>query len=159
MARAAGVPVVVNTVHGYYATPDDRARRRIPVMALERAAARFSDLEFFQSEEDMRWALRSGLIPPSRARHLGNGIDVRRFAPPNGSSTRAAELRAELGIAEDAPVVGTVGRLVAEKGLRELLEAAGHGPRTIPGRAVPRGGTGRCRARRTRWGSPRWTAS
>ncbi len=126
MARAAGVPVVVNTVHGYYATPDDRARRRIPVMALERAAARFSDLEFFQSEEDLRWALRSGLIPPSRARHLGNGIDVRRFAPPNGSSTRAAELRAELGIAEDAPVVGTVGRLVAEKGLRELLEAAAH---------------------------------
>lgn len=123
-ARAAGVPVVVNTVHGYYATPEDRARRRIPVMALERAAARFSDLEFFQSKEDMSWALRSRLLPPSRARHLGNGIDLRRFAPPRDGSSRAAELRAELGIPEDAPVVGTVGRLVAEKGLRELLEAA-----------------------------------
>ncbi|HEV2950870.1 MAG TPA: glycosyltransferase, partial [Actinomycetota bacterium] len=123
-ARTAGVPVVVNTVHGYYATPEDRARRRIPVMALERSAARFSDLEFFQSREDMDWALRSRLVPPSRARHLGNGIDLRRFAPPRSGSPRAAELRAELGIPDDAPVVGTVGRLVAEKGLRELLEAA-----------------------------------
>ena len=126
IARAAGVPVVVNTVHGYYATPEDRARRRIPVMALERSAARFSDVEFFQSREDMSWALRTGLVPPSRARHLGNGIDVRRFAPPNGASSRAAELRKELGIPEGAPVVGTIGRLVAEKGLGELLEAAVH---------------------------------
>jgi glycosyltransferase involved in cell wall biosynthesis len=123
-AKAAGVPVVVNTVHGYYATPEDRARRRIPVMALERSAARFSDLEFFQSKEDMSWALRTRLVPPSRARHLGNGIDLRRFAPARDGSSRAADLRAELGIPDDAPIVGTVGRLVAEKGLRELLEAA-----------------------------------
>jgi glycosyltransferase involved in cell wall biosynthesis len=32
-ARAAGVPCVVNTVHGYWATPEDRPARRVPVMA------------------------------------------------------------------------------------------------------------------------------
>ncbi len=65
--------------------------------------------------------------PLHRARATsGNGIDLRRFAPPNGASPALAALRAELGIPEDAPVVGTVGRLVAEKGLRELLEAAEH---------------------------------
>ena len=30
-ARSAGVPCVVNTVHGLYATPDDRLARRVPV--------------------------------------------------------------------------------------------------------------------------------
>jgi hypothetical protein len=30
----------VNTVHGYWATPDDPPRKRVPVMALEWIAAR-----------------------------------------------------------------------------------------------------------------------
>ncbi|MDP9251199.1 MAG: glycosyltransferase, partial [Chloroflexota bacterium] len=34
-ARAAGVPHVINTVHGFYATPDDRVARRLPVMVAE----------------------------------------------------------------------------------------------------------------------------
>ena len=123
-ARAAGVPLVVNTVHGFYATPEDPARRRVPVMALERSAARFSDLELYQSGEDMRWALRTRLIPPSRARFLGNGIDLRRFDPARVAASSTADLKAELGIPQGAAVVGTIGRLVAEKGLRELVEAA-----------------------------------
>jgi glycosyltransferase involved in cell wall biosynthesis len=122
-ARAAGVPLVVNTVHGYYATPDDRPRRRVPVMALERAAARFSDMELFQSGEDLEWALRERIVPPSRARHLGNGTDLRRFAPGAVDGDRLAALRADLGIPADAFVVGTIGRLVAEKGFDELREA------------------------------------
>jgi glycosyltransferase involved in cell wall biosynthesis/L-amino acid N-acyltransferase YncA len=124
VARAARVPVVVNTVHGFYATPDDRLRRRAPVMALEAFAARFSDLELFQSNEDLEWARRSGVVPAGRSRYLGNGIDLRRFDPNETSSERLDGLRSELGISPTAPVIGTVGRLVAEKGLRELLEAA-----------------------------------
>ena len=38
-ARAAGVPGVVNTVHGLYASPEDRALRRAAVYGLERAAS------------------------------------------------------------------------------------------------------------------------
>ena len=38
-ARAARVPVIVNTVHGLYATPDDRWARRAVVYTLERLAA------------------------------------------------------------------------------------------------------------------------
>jgi glycosyltransferase involved in cell wall biosynthesis/ribosomal protein S18 acetylase RimI-like enzyme len=131
-ARAAGVPVVVNTVHGFYATPTDPARRRVPVMALERAAARFSDLELYQSAEDLRWAVRSGLVPASRARYVGNGIDLRRFDPDRVSADRTAELRTELGIPDGTLVVGTVGRLVAEKGFHELLLAAGEVRRRFP---------------------------
>lgn len=123
-ARVARVPHVVNTVHGLYATPGDRWRRRAPVLAAEWMAARCSDLELYQSAEDLVWARRLHLARPGRSLHLGNGIDVSRFAPERAGSERVRKLRAELGIGDDELVVGTVGRMVREKGYAELFEAA-----------------------------------
>jgi glycosyltransferase involved in cell wall biosynthesis len=131
-ARLAGVPVVVNTVHGFYATPDDPLTRRVPVLGLERMAARFSDLELYQSGEDLSWARRQGVVSPSRSGFLGNGADLTRFDPSAISPDRVAELREELGIPVGAPVVGTIGRMVAEKGYREFFEAAQRIRRGMP---------------------------
>ncbi|MDP9209280.1 MAG: glycosyltransferase, partial [Actinomycetota bacterium] len=80
-ARLARVPLVVNTVHGLYATPEDRPAKRLPVLALEGLAARCSDLELYQSEEDLRWARRIRLVPAGRSELLGNGTDLKRFDP------------------------------------------------------------------------------
>jgi glycosyltransferase involved in cell wall biosynthesis/ribosomal protein S18 acetylase RimI-like enzyme len=132
-ARAAGVPLVVNTVHGLYATPEDRLRKRAAVLGAEWLAGRCSDLELYQSEEDLRWAARLRLSRKGRSHLLGNGTDVGHFDPARVPPERAAALRRELGIPADAVVVGAVGRLVAEKGYRELFAAA----RTVRG-ADPR---------------------
>jgi glycosyltransferase involved in cell wall biosynthesis len=115
-ARAAGVPLVVNTVHGLYATPEDRLRKRAAVLGAEWLAGRCSDLELYQSEEDLRWAARLRLARRGRSHLLGNGTDVGHFDPARVPPERAAALRRELGIPADAVVVGGVGRLVAEKG-------------------------------------------
>lgn len=123
-ARFSGVPCVVNTVHGFDARPDDRLMKRSVYMGLEGLAARFSHLELFQSNEDLVRATRSRVTVPSRAAHLGNGIALDRFDPSSISGERLRVLRAELGLPEGALIVGTVGRLVADKGYRELLEAA-----------------------------------
>jgi glycosyltransferase involved in cell wall biosynthesis/ribosomal protein S18 acetylase RimI-like enzyme len=123
-AHPAGVPIVVNTVHGLYATPEDPWPKRASVLALERLAARLSDRELYQSEEDLRWARRIGLVSRDRGVFLGNGTDVTRFNQDAVPLARRAALRAELGIPEEAVVIGTVGRLVAEKGYRELFAAA-----------------------------------
>ncbi|HWC42385.1 MAG TPA: GNAT family N-acetyltransferase [Actinomycetota bacterium] len=123
-ARAARVPLVVNTVHGLYATPDDRLRKRAAVLGAEWLAGRCSDLELYQSEEDLRWAARLRLARKGRSHLLGNGTDVGQFDPAQVPPERAAALRRELGIPADAVVVGAVGRLVAEKGYRELFAAA-----------------------------------
>lgn len=123
-ARIAGVPCVIDTVHGLYATPDDGARRRVPVLTAEWVAARFSDLELYQSAEDLAWARRLGVTRPGRSIHLGNGIDLSEFSPDLGGEERVRKLRSELGIGEDELVVGTVGRMVREKGYLELFEAA-----------------------------------
>ncbi|HXF56082.1 MAG TPA: GNAT family N-acetyltransferase [Actinomycetota bacterium] len=133
VARAAGVPCVVNTVHGLYATPDDPLPKRAAVLGLEALASGFSDLELFQSEEDLRWAVARGVVARDKAVYLGNGTDVRHFDPAAVSAERLAALRRELGIEEAAPVVGTVGRLVAEKGYRELFRAVRAVRRAVPG--------------------------
>lgn len=131
-ARLAGVPCVVNTVHGLYATPDDPAPKRFAVLGLERVAAWFSDLELYQSEEDLARAHRVRLARPEKTVLLGNGCDLARFDPAAVPAERAAALRRELGIPQGAPVVGTVGRLVAEKGYRELLAAARRVRESVP---------------------------
>lgn len=122
-ARIARVPVVVNTVHGLYALPEDRAAKRAVVYSLERLAATCSHCELVQNTEDVV-TLRDHLhVPSSRIRLLGNGIDLERFgARPDDTEMRALT-RAELGVDESTVVVGAVGRLVAEKGYVELFEA------------------------------------
>jgi glycosyltransferase involved in cell wall biosynthesis/ribosomal protein S18 acetylase RimI-like enzyme len=141
-ARRAGVPCVVNTVHGLFATPEDPPRRRVPVLAAERLAAHFSDLELYQSEEDLTWARAIGLVDPPRSMLLGNGIDLSWFDPTAVPGGRVAELRRELGAAEGDVVVGTVGRLVAEKGYGELALAAARVREAHPGTRFVAAGPG-----------------
>jgi glycosyltransferase involved in cell wall biosynthesis len=132
IGRLAGVPVVVNTNHGLYATADDPLSKRALVLALEAFATRFSHAELVQNPEDLALLVRWHAVDPRRTRLLGNGIDLDRFDPRRLGPSVRAEARTELGIADDEVVVGTVARLVAEKGYLELFAAAPLlGPRTV----------------------------
>jgi glycosyltransferase involved in cell wall biosynthesis len=123
-ARLARVPVVVNTVHGLYALPTDSAARRAAVYGLERLAATCSDAELVQNEEDID-TLRRLRVAPRKLVLLGNGIDLQRFDPDRFSPADRTRARAQLGASTPGEVVvGAVGRLVVEKGYRELFAAA-----------------------------------
>jgi glycosyltransferase involved in cell wall biosynthesis/ribosomal protein S18 acetylase RimI-like enzyme len=103
-ARACGVPAIVNTVHGFYVQPSDPPLKRLGVLGLERLAARCSDLELYESAEDLGW------FHPPHGVLLGAGVDV-AVQPPAPRDD---------GIVR----VGTVCRLVGEKGVREFIAAA-----------------------------------
>lgn len=122
-ARLAGVPVVVNTVHGLYATPEDRWAKRAAVYGIERFAARWSQAELVQNEEDVATLIGLG-VPAERVHLLGNGIDLDRFDPDRSDPDDRRRRRAQIGAGPDDVVVGLVGRLVAEKGYREVFAAA-----------------------------------
>src|SRR4051794_24134287 len=77
-ARAARVPIIVNTVHGLYAQPTDQWTKRLAVYSLERLAASCSQAELVQNPEDMD-VLRRLRIPERKLTFLGNGVDLRRF--------------------------------------------------------------------------------
>ncbi len=122
-ARLAGIPAVVNTVHGLYALPEDPLAKRAVVYSLERAAAACSDAELLQNIEDID-VLRKLRVPEHKLHLLGNGVDLTRFDPAAVDAARVAELRTTMGAEPDDIVVGVVGRLVWEKGYREVFEAA-----------------------------------
>lgn len=122
-ARAAGVPVVVNTVHGLYALPEDRLAKRALVYGLERLASCCSDAELLQNPEDLDVLRRLG-VPHGKLSVLGNGVDLARFDPDAVRPGTRARIRAELGVADSTVVVGVVGRLVWEKGYAEVFAAA-----------------------------------
>jgi glycosyltransferase involved in cell wall biosynthesis len=119
LGRLAGVPVVVNTCHGLWAGPEDGRLKRVAVLGIEGVAAQFSHAELFQNAADrdaLAWA-----VPDHKAEVVGNGVDLERFRfDPKGR----ARVRAEWGVPEDTVLVGSVGRLVAEKGVAELSAAA-----------------------------------
>jgi glycosyltransferase involved in cell wall biosynthesis/GNAT superfamily N-acetyltransferase len=124
IGRLAGVPVVVNTIHGLYATRDDPFIKRAIVYTLEAIASRFSDRELVQSAEDFKFVTDRRITRRDRTILLGNGVDLSRFDPARVDEDTRRDLRASIGAADGDIVVGSVGRLVAEKGFPELFEAA-----------------------------------
>jgi glycosyltransferase involved in cell wall biosynthesis len=66
--------------------------------------------------------VRERFVPPSKVRLIWNGAPLDEFAPV--SRALALGVRRELGIPEDAPVVGAIGRLNTQKGHAYLLQAA-----------------------------------
>jgi glycosyltransferase involved in cell wall biosynthesis len=128
-ARLAGVPVVVNTVHGLYATPEDSLLRRTAVYGLERTVSVCSQAELVQNIEDMETLARLR-VPNRKLVLLGNGVDLKRFHPQ--SPEVAAAARRSMGVTDGRVLVGVVGRLVWEKGFAELFDAARRLERSSP---------------------------
>jgi glycosyltransferase involved in cell wall biosynthesis len=123
-ARLIRTPLVVNTQHGLWAQATDRWQRRLPVYAAERIAAAFGDIELVQNPEDVRTLVETLHIPAHKVTLLGNGVDLSRFDPTIVGADSRAQLRTEWRIDDSEVVCVVVGRLVIEKGIVELLDAA-----------------------------------
>lgn len=114
-ARLAGVPAMVHTKHG--ANPDTGRR-----LLLRRAAARLCGAYVAVSAETAAVAAARDGVQAPRLCTIPNGIDLARFRP---DAALRAEVRRELALAEDTFVIGTVGRLAAEKAQGLLIAAVG----------------------------------
>lgn len=132
-ARAAGVPVIVNTLHGLTFRDDTPRHKRHLLVLLEKACALMSHFILSQNPDDIETFVKEGIAPREKLRFLGNGIDVRRFDPARVPEATVERLRAELGIRPGDKVVGFIGRLVVEKGILELVTAVADVARRVPG--------------------------
>ncbi len=121
-ARLAGVPQIVHTIHGLLFHDRMTRLRQSIFWVPEKITATFCDHIFSQSREDVERAVRSRLCSRQKISYIGNGIDIARFAPQS-SYDRSQKLQ-EVGLQPSDFVVGSVGRLVEEKGFRELFAAA-----------------------------------
>jgi glycosyltransferase involved in cell wall biosynthesis len=122
-ARKAGVPYLVQTVHGLYAHDGMPWWRRWLWQGVEAFSLKDADLVFSQNREDLATLAASPFTRAERLRWLGNGIDLALFRPGLLAGAERAAYRAALGLPPDALVVGMAGRFVAEKGFPEFIEA------------------------------------
>lgn len=111
VGRVARVPVVLAHEHtwSYEGQP---LRRFLDRELIARGATRFIAV----SREDRRRMSEVEGIDPTRTLFIPNGV----LSSPTPSGR---DVRAELGIARDAPVIGAVGVLRAQKALHVLLRA------------------------------------
>ena len=112
IGRLARVPVVVAHEHtwSYEGQP---VRRLLDRHVIARGADAFVAV----SREDQRRMIEIERVPPDVIRFLPNGIPRQQ--------RRGNNVRAELGVAADALVVGAVGQLRPEKAFDVLVEVAG----------------------------------
>jgi glycosyltransferase involved in cell wall biosynthesis len=116
-ARRVGAALVL---HEHFADPKMPAYQGLA----DRLLARLTDRAIAVSGSTRDFLVRQRHVPAERVRLIWNGAPLLEFAPRPAAAARA--LRREIGLPEDAPVVGAIGRLSEQKAHRTLLEAAPH---------------------------------
>jgi glycosyltransferase involved in cell wall biosynthesis len=110
-ARMTGVPSIANVSGLGTAFIRGGLFSRF-VSALYRLAFAGSHAVFFQNPDDLDLFLSRGIVARNKARLLpGSGINLERFEPAKPLESRA-------------PIFLFIGRLLADKGVREFVEAA-----------------------------------
>lgn len=115
VARAAGVPLVLHTVHGWPFHAGQHPTKYRLYVALERLAGQVTDAVFFQNQDDLRLGLERGILPAGKVRFLGNGVDIDAFDRALAAADRAATRRS-LGLADDEVAIAVIARLEPPKG-------------------------------------------
>lgn len=123
-AKMAKVPIIINTIHGFYFHDNMIGLKRRFYILMEKIAALCSNVILSQNPEDIDTAIKEKICHPTLIKLLGNGIDLTRFNPKSVNLKNVEHIRNSLGITHNKKIVGFVGRLVAEKGFLELLDAA-----------------------------------
>lgn len=132
----SGVPVRIYTVRGLRSETLTGARRF--VVGLAERVASFCATEVLCVSESLREVyVEAGYARAAKVAVIGagssNGIEVSRFTC---SDERRQQTRASLGLSPTDPVVGFVGRIVRDKGIRELVSAFDRVRQTVPNCAL-----------------------
>ena len=120
-ARHCGVPAVLHTFHGFPFHDFQSYPVRKSLISIERRLGRITDYFLAAGTETAADAVRLRLAPPSRIRAFATVPLAEGLHPVTPDERRLA--RATLGLPEAAKVVGTVGRLDAQKSPADMVAA------------------------------------
>src|SRR5438445_2940166 len=120
-AWMARVPAIVHTYHGHVFHGYFSKRKTELFLRIERALARCTDRLVVLSERQEREILGFGVGRAEQMVRIPLGLELEPFL---SAERRRGELRCELGLPDETPLVGIVARLVPIKAHGLFLEAA-----------------------------------
>jgi glycosyltransferase involved in cell wall biosynthesis len=118
-ARARGVPAVVHTIHGFPVHDYMPWLERRVLLAIERLAARCAHRILAVCDANRAVALELGIASADQLRVVVSGVSEGSVLAGSGARARAA-----LQLPQDAPVVGTITRLMEQKAPLDFVAAA-----------------------------------
>jgi glycosyltransferase involved in cell wall biosynthesis len=112
-------PRMVYTVHNLSYAKESSTAGRMALLSAELLACRTADAVLCVSRRDLGDLEERRLLPPGRGRWVPNAVDTERFHPGDREAART-----RLGLSDEEFVVGSVARLVPQKSVADLVEAA-----------------------------------
>lgn len=124
--RFAGVPVRLHTFTGQPWVSLQGPLRLVASWS-DSLIGRFNTQCYADSESQRQFLVDQGVISPHQVSVIGAGsvagVDLERFNAIRFSDRDRVQTRVKLGIPSDVPILLFVGRITADKGVRELLAA------------------------------------
>ena len=120
-------PVIVHTIHGFSFHPYMGRRRRLFYVTLERLVRPLTDEFIAVAPEVAREAVERALVPPGAVRVAPSAVELETIATAPDPA-----IKTELGVPADAPLIGTVGRLDAQKAPLDFVRMAAQVARAVP---------------------------
>ena len=113
--------IIIYKVHGYYFHEYMNIYKRLFHIFLEFSLAKITDYIFCVSNEDTIFSKTLGFKETNKIFYTGNGINHLYYSPT--SEKEKISIKTKYGLVKESIVIGFVGRLVEDKGIKELLDA------------------------------------
>lgn len=125
-ARLAGVPVKIHTLAGLPFIVE-KGRKAKFLSDIEKITYRFADEVWPNSHSLMEFILENKLVSPKKVKVIGegssNGVDLNVFDRNNLQENHLVAATMRIVTGDDDFLMLTVGRLVKDKGIADLVEA------------------------------------
>ncbi|GEC79205.1 glycosyltransferase family 4 protein [Flavobacterium aquatile] len=125
-SKIVNVPIRLHTVGGLPLMEETGLKRKF-LECIEKVTYSLSTYVFTNSNGLQNHILQNNYTSKSKIKVIGNGssngVDINYFSPTQVTISDQEKLKASLGILEDEFVYVFVGRIVADKGINELVAA------------------------------------
>jgi glycosyltransferase involved in cell wall biosynthesis len=128
-AKLAGTPVIIHTVHGWSFHDHMAGWLKNIYIILEKFCAGITDSMIVVTKQDIQKGLKYHIGQPTQYHLIRSAIPLDEFNP---DMYKKEQIRAELGIPANAPVLGNVGRFSPQKNPLDWVLVAGIVAKEMP---------------------------